>query len=106
MEYEIQGIPIHYETIGDGRPFLMLHGGYVDHRHMVDDFEPIFAQHSNWKRIYPDLPGDGRTPAPDWLVKHDQVLDIALDFIDHVVGKQPFAVAGVSRGGYLTEAWS
>jgi len=101
VECEIQGIPIHYETLGAGRPFLMLHGGYVDHRHMVDDFEPIFAQHPNWKRIYPDLPGHGRTPAPDWLANHDQVLDIALEFIDHVVGKQLFVVSGVSRGGYL-----
>jgi pimeloyl-ACP methyl ester carboxylesterase len=101
MECEIQGIPIYYETIGDGRPFLMLHGGYVDHRHMIDDFEPIFARHPNWKRIYLDLPGHGRTSARDWLINHDQVLDITLSFIDQVIPDQSFALAGVSRGGYL-----
>ena len=101
MECEVQGIPIYYETIGDGRPFLMLHGGYVDHRHMIDDLEPIFAKHPNWKRIYPDLPGHGRTPARDWLVNQDQVLDITLGFIDQVIPGQSFAVAGASRGAYL-----
>lgn len=101
MKCEVQDIPIYYETIGDGRPFLMLHGGYVDHRSMIGDLEPIFAKHPNWKRIYPDLPGHGRTPARDWLVNHDQVLDIILNFIDQVIPGQSFALAGVSRGGYL-----
>ena len=101
MECEIQGIPIHYETIGEGRPFLMLHGGYLDHHHMIDDLEPIFERHPDWKRIYPDLPGHGRTPAKDWLFHQDQVLDITLDFIDQVAPGRSFAVAGFSRGSYL-----
>ena len=101
MECTVQGIPVYYETFGEGRPFLMLHGGYIDHRHMHYDLEPIFEKHPGWKRIYPDLPGHGRTPAPDWLVKQDQVLDIVLGFIDQVIGDKRFALAGVSRGGYL-----
>lgn len=101
MKCEVQGIPIHYEIIGDGRPFLMLHGGYIDHRHMIDYLEPIFEKHPHWKRIYPDLPGHGRTPARDWLANQDQVLDITLGFIDQVIPGQRFAVAGWSRGAYL-----
>ena len=97
----VQGIPVYYETTGEGRPFLMLHGGYIDHHHMAHDLEPIFESDPGWQRIYPDLPGHGRTPAPDWLIKQDQVLEIILGFIDQVIGNQRFAVAGVSRGGYL-----
>jgi pimeloyl-ACP methyl ester carboxylesterase len=101
MECRVQDIPIYYETVGTGRPFLMLHGGFIDHRHILHDLEPIFAAHPGWQRIYPDLPGHGRTPAPDWLVRQDQVLEIVLGFIDQVIGSERFAVAGVSRGGYL-----
>lgn len=101
MICEVDGIPIYYETAGEGRPFLMLHGGYIDHRHMQHDLEPIFDAHPGWQRIYPDLPGHGRTPAPDWLATQDQVLDIVLTFVDQVIGERRFVLAGVSRGGYL-----
>ena len=73
MEIEVQGINIYYEVIGEGRPIIMLHMGYVDHRQMAGDLEPLFAKHSNWKRIYPDLPGHGRTQAKDWIVRQEQV---------------------------------
>jgi pimeloyl-ACP methyl ester carboxylesterase len=63
--------------------------------------EPIFTQHQGWKRIYPDLPGMGKTPGANWITTEDQVLDIVLDFIDKVVPGQNFAVAGMSYGGYL-----
>jgi pimeloyl-ACP methyl ester carboxylesterase len=101
MEIEVQGINVYYEVIGGGRPFVMLHGGYVDHRTMVADMEPLFEKHPNWKRIYPDLPGHGKTPAKDWIVNQEQVLEIVLGFIDKVIPGQNFALAGPSRGGYL-----
>ncbi len=101
MEIEVQGINIYYEVIGEGQPIVMLHGGYLDHRHMAADLEPLFVKHLNWKRIYPDLPGHGKTPAKDWIVNQEQVLEIVLGFIDKVIPRQSFALAGVSRGGYL-----
>jgi pimeloyl-ACP methyl ester carboxylesterase len=101
METEVQGISIYYEVIGEGRPIVMLHGGYVDHRQMAGDLEPLFAKHPNWKRIYPDLPGHGRTRAKDWIVNQEQVLELVLGFIDKVIPGQTFTLAGLSRGGYL-----
>jgi pimeloyl-ACP methyl ester carboxylesterase len=101
METEVQGINIYYEIIGEGRPIVMLHGGYVDHRQMVGDLEPLFAKRSNWKRIYPDLPGHGRTLAKDWIVNQEQVLELVLGFIDKIIPGQTFTLAGQSRGGYL-----
>ena len=101
MEIEVQGINIHYTVEGEGRPIVLLHGGYADHRYIAADLEPLFAKHPNWKRIYPDLPGHGKTPAKDWIVNHEQVLEIILDFIDQVIPGQSFALAGLSRGGYL-----
>ena len=103
MICEVQGIPIYFETIGKGRPFLVLHGGGGDHRCMINILEPVFAAHPGWQRIYPDLPGHGRTPAPEWLKNHDQVLEIVLGFIDQVIPGVSYALAGGSRGGYLAQ---
>jgi pimeloyl-ACP methyl ester carboxylesterase len=52
-------------------------------------------------RLYPDLPGTGRTPGVDRLATHDQMLDVVLAFIDTVIPAQRFVVAGLSYGGYL-----
>lgn len=101
MECELENITIYYEMYGEGRPILLLHGGYIDHRHMVKEMEPLFEQRNGWKRIYPDLPGHGRTPPQDWITSHDKVLEIIFDFVGKVIPGQCFAIAGVSRGGYL-----
>ena len=101
MEVTVKSIPVHYEEFGAGVPIFMLHGWPVDHRHMVADMEPIFARREGWRRIYPDMPGMGRTPGADWITTQDQMLEIILDFIDQVAPDQRFVVAGTSYGGYL-----
>ena len=94
-------LPIYYETYGSGRPIVMLHGYYPDHRLMTGCMEPIFAQRPGWLRLYPDLPGMGRTPAREWIAGTDQMLEVVLGFIDQVLPGGRFAVAGESYGGYL-----
>jgi len=101
MECKLENITVHYEMMGEGKPIVMLHGGPLDHRHMVMDMEPLFKQRKGWKRIYPDLPGMGKTPGADWITTQDQMLDVVLSFIDKVIPGQHFAVAGTSYGGYL-----
>src|SRR6185437_16299739 len=56
------------------------------------------------RRIYPDLPGMGRTPAPETIRSADDVLDVLLAFIDGVIGSQPVLVVGHSAGGYFAQA--
>jgi pimeloyl-ACP methyl ester carboxylesterase len=92
---------MYYEQFGSGKPLLMLHGKPLDHRSMANDMEPIFMNRSGWRRLYPDLPGMGKTPAPDWLTHQDQVLDLIIDFINAVIPGERFALAGISFGGYL-----
>ena len=101
MECELKDITVHYESFGEGRPIIMLHGWSVDHRHMVSDMEPIFRQRNGWKRIYLDLPGHGQTPAKDWITNQDKMLDVVLEFIDNLIPRQRFLVAGTSAGAYL-----
>ncbi len=101
MNCEIMGIPIYYEEYGSGRPFFGIHGQPLDHRHMVAEYEPLFAGRAGWRRIYPDMPGMGQTPGPDWITCQDQMLDVLLAFIEAVAPEARFVVAGTSYGGYL-----
>lgn len=101
MEFKLEGITINYEMIGEGRPIIMLHGWTCDHRYMVRDMEPLFEQREGWKRIYPDLPGMGKTPGANWITTQDHMLDVILDFIDKIIPSQRFVLAGASYGGYL-----
>ena len=101
MDCELKDITVHYEMFGEGRPIIMLHGWSADHRHVESDMEPLFRQRDGWKRIYPDLPGHGRTPGKDWITNQDKILDVVLDFIDNVIPGQRFVLAGASAGAYL-----
>ena len=101
MECEISGSTVFYQVHGEGKPILMLHGLYSDHSGMIFAMEPHFTERHGWRRIYLDLPGHGRTPAPEWIVSHDQVLDVIEEFIDWVIPGERFLVAGQSYGGYL-----
>ena len=101
---EVQGIPVEVEVRGAGRPILLIHGWSADRRYMLADLEPVLSAVPGWRRIYLDLPGHGRTPAPEWLGTQDQMLAILSELIDVLVPDGRFAVAGNSYGGFLTLA--
>ena len=101
MECQVLGITVHYEEYGSGRPFFGVHGWPLDHRHMVAEYEPLFANRPGWRRIYLDMPGMGKTLAADWINCQDQMLDILIAFIDAVAPGERFVAAGTSYGGYM-----
>lgn len=101
MECQLRDIKMYYEEMGAGRPLLLMHGWGPDHRSMANDMEPLFVNRSGWRRLYPDLPGMGKTHASDWITNQDQVLDLVIGFIDAVIPGERFVVAGASYGGYL-----
>jgi pimeloyl-ACP methyl ester carboxylesterase len=103
MEVKVRGTPMHYQEFGEGTPILMLHGWPGDNRHMISDFEPLFQKREGWRRIYPDLPGMGKSPKADWITSQDEMLEALLGFVDKVIPEEPFAVAGVSYGGFLIQ---
>ncbi|MCL2765145.1 MAG: alpha/beta hydrolase [Treponema sp.] len=102
MICEIKGIPVYYEKYGEGIPILLIHGWSVDHRLMSGPFEPVLSQLQGYCRIYIDLPGMGKTPSADWLKNSDDMLVILKEFIDKVIAKENFLLAGESYGGYLS----
>jgi pimeloyl-ACP methyl ester carboxylesterase len=103
MLCRLDNITFHYRVRGEGRPLLVLHGMPLDHRSMLAAIEPLFRRRKGWRRIYPDLPGMGKTKGPEWLVSQDQVLDVLVEFIDRVIPGERFCVAGLSYGGLLAQ---
>jgi pimeloyl-ACP methyl ester carboxylesterase len=103
MEAMVKTIPVYYEEYGTGIPILMLHGAQVDHSHMVADLEPLFQNHTSWRRIYPDLPGFGKTPGADWITGLDEFVDILTVFMVAIAPNQRFVVLGISMGGLLAQ---
>jgi pimeloyl-ACP methyl ester carboxylesterase len=101
MECKLKDITVNYESFGEGKPILFLHGTSVDHRYMMSDMEPLFKHRNGWKRIYPDMPGHGKTPGMDWITNQDKMLAVVLDFIDKVIPGERFVLAGSSKGAYL-----
>jgi pimeloyl-ACP methyl ester carboxylesterase len=103
VECRIGDVAVHYVAHGEGTPVLVLHGAGVDHREAEACFEPALGVHGAHRRIYPDLPGMGRTPAPTSLRSANDVLDTLLGFADEVVGADPTLVVGHSAGGYYAQ---
>lgn len=101
MECRLDGINLYYEEYGDGKPVIMLHGYYSDHRIMSGCMEPVFSKREGYKRIYVDLPGMGKTKGETWIDSSDKMLEVVIEFIKKVIPDESFLVVGESYGGYL-----
>lgn len=101
MQCETDKATIDYEEHGEGRPILFLHGWTMDRRVEASVYEKIFAMRPGWRRIYPDLPGMGRSVAKSGLLRQDDVLESLLAFIDRMLPSGRFVLAGTSLGAYL-----
>lgn len=66
--------------------------------------EPVFRDRDlPYRRLYPDLPGMGRSPA-DGVSSADDVLACLEDYLDRHIGDQRVVLIGESYGGYLARA--
>lgn len=101
MECVVKDIPIYYEASGEGRTIIVLHGSPIDHRSIRAVLDPIFSERDKWNPIYPDLPGHGKTPAANWIVNNDEMVEVIVEFIEAVIPGKEFAIIGESYGGYL-----
>ena len=104
MHVRAGDVDVHVVVHGTGRPVLVLHGAGVDHREAEACFEPALAGAAGLRRLYPDLPGMGRTAAPETLRSADDVLATLLDLADAVTGGTAFLLIGHSAGAYYAQA--
>jgi pimeloyl-ACP methyl ester carboxylesterase len=106
MEVRIGDVAVHYVEHGEGTPVLVLHGAGVDHREVEACFDPALDSHGGHRRVYRDLPGMGRTPAPLALRSADDVLDVLFGFADAVMGEDPILVLGHSAGACFAQGFA
>ncbi|WP_328738378.1 alpha/beta hydrolase [Streptomyces erythrochromogenes] len=104
MEIRVGQVAVHAVEHGAGRPVLVLHGAGVDHREAEACFEPALDGAAGLRRIYPDLPGMGRTPAPASLRSADDLVDTLLRFADEVTDGTAYLLVGHSAGAYFAQA--
>jgi pimeloyl-ACP methyl ester carboxylesterase len=82
VECRVRDVAVHYAEHGEGRPVLVLHGAGVDHREAEACFEPALRAYGGLRRLFPDLSGMGRTPAPSTLQSADDVPGVLTGFAD------------------------
>ena len=88
---------VHHVEHGTGVPLVALHGVGVDHREIEAAVEAVVP--AGYRRIYPDLPGMGRSTA-EGLNGNDDVVRRLCDFLDHLAAG-PALLLGHSYGAYL-----
>jgi pimeloyl-ACP methyl ester carboxylesterase len=103
METRAGETSVYYVEHGAGRPVVVMHGAGVDHREPEACFEPAFEGVAGFRRIYPDLPGMGRTAA-NGLHSAEDVLDTLLDFAREVTDGTAHLLIGHSAGAYFAQA--
>ncbi|MFI5846055.1 alpha/beta fold hydrolase [Catenuloplanes sp. NPDC051500] len=96
---------LHYVSYGPATgetgTIVLLHGFQLDHRALTGSCEPVFATRPGWRRIYLDLPGMGRSTAPDAVHSTDDVFAAVQNAVRTLIPDGPYAVCGQSYGGYL-----
>lgn len=89
-----------WHSIGEGIPILFIHGWEMNGNYESSDFEPIFDSIPGFRRIYIDLPGMGSTPA-NGIKSIDDIFLRLVHFVERIIGKDRFLLAGSSCGGAL-----
>jgi pimeloyl-ACP methyl ester carboxylesterase len=92
---EVNGLNLYYETMGTGRPLILLHGGLGS----GEMFGPVrSALAESHRLIIPDLQGHGRTADIDRPIDIRLMADDIAALIDHLGLEKPDLV-GYSLGG-------
>ncbi|MGE5704430.1 MAG: alpha/beta fold hydrolase [Clostridia bacterium] len=86
-----------------GLPLVILHPLAMDHRSMKAWLEPLFLTRKGFRRIYVDIPAHGKSELPEWANTTDDLLTLLLDALHTLLQGRPFALLGMSFGGYLAQ---
>ncbi len=98
---DIDGMQVHYRQVGEGQPFVMIHG-FGANLWNWEDWTTIFSK--DHQVITLDLPGFGLTgPRPDGDYTTDKYVNFLNRFFDKI-GVDTFYLAGNSMGGGI--AWN
>jgi pimeloyl-ACP methyl ester carboxylesterase len=95
MHRTINGIDLHWESVGEGEPLLWLHGAMG----CGDDWRFVFDQPPDgYRLIAPDLRGHGASANPSGAFSFRQCAHDVLDLLAHL-GFDRVKAIGLSGGG-------
>lgn len=103
MSQEPQPFELHFESRGEGRPLLLIHGFPFNHR-MWESQIPDFARAAHV--LAPDLPGFGESPPRDAPYSVQRYAADCLAILDALDILEPVVVCGLSLGGYIALAFA
>jgi proline iminopeptidase len=99
--FEVNGVRLHVEEIGDGPPALVLHGGLGIDQQPYRSLDPLAA---HLRLIYVDHRGNGRSDRPDpTTLTMRQWADDAFALGHLLAGDEPLIVVGHSYGGFIAQ---
>ena len=95
----INGTTLFYQTVGEGLPCLVMHGGLgLDHHYLMPGLDPLG---DTLELIYYDHRGNGASGRPPReTLTHAQLADDAAALASHL-GHERVAVLGFSYGGFI-----
>ncbi len=102
---QINGAEIYFESIGDGPPVLMMHGGLgLSHDYLRPYFDQLAETHTV---VYYDHFGNGRSAKPDDYAEmtFDRLTSDAAALMDEL-GHETFVLIGHSYGGFVAQAFA
>ncbi len=91
------GLQIYYESVGSGKPLVLLHGGTLTLQ-MWNDLLPQFSPH--FKVIMIDSRGHGKTNNPSGQITYRLMADDVAEFIREAGLEKPL-ICGFSDGGQI-----
>jgi pimeloyl-ACP methyl ester carboxylesterase len=94
----IEGLEINYKTIGKGLPILILHGWGVGSEAWVGVAEVLAG--NGFRVIVPDMPGFGKSDAPEMAWNVDNYVDWVKIF-SKTLNLDKFVLMGHSFGGQV-----
>lgn len=100
----VRGHATHYETVGEGEPVLLLHGGFCSNMMMQQLAESLAGSFTVWS---PERPGHGRTADQDGAMSYAGGLEQTIAFLD-AVGIEKARVVGsaTARSSACCWRWS
>jgi 3-oxoadipate enol-lactonase len=93
----VNGIDLHYEDHGTGRPVLFIHGFPLSGRMWEHLVTPLSG---TYRLIIPDLPGLGSSEASA-ETSMARYADVLVELLDALDEGRPVALVGLSMGGYV-----
>jgi len=105
MRAQVNGTELYYETLGQGRPLMLMHGGLgLDHTAFTPGFNQLGDQ---VELIYYDHRGNGRSERPasfDNLTHETWIADA--DALRAHLGHERMILFGHSYGGFLAQDYA